>query len=59
MWDLPRQGIEPVSPAMAGGFLSPSPPGKAGGDYTLPVHQGVPPVTGNVACNDTAFAELK
>ena len=22
MWDLPRPGIEPVSPALAGGFLT-------------------------------------
>ena len=27
MWDLPRQGIEPVSPALAGGFLTAAPPG--------------------------------
>ena len=28
MWDLPGPGIEPVSPAMAGGFLTTAPPGK-------------------------------
>ena len=28
MWDLPGPGLEPVSPAMAGGFLSTAPPGK-------------------------------
>ena len=28
MWDLPRIGIEPVSPALAGGFLTTEPPGK-------------------------------
>ena len=28
MWDLPGQGLEPVSPAMAGGFLTTAPPGK-------------------------------
>ena len=27
-WDLPRPGIEPVSPALAGGFFSKEPPGK-------------------------------
>ena len=27
-WDLPGPGIEPVSPALAGGFLTPEPPGK-------------------------------
>ena len=28
MWDLPRPGIEPVSPALAGGFFTTEPPGK-------------------------------
>ena len=28
MWDLPRPGLEPVSPALAGGFLTTTPPGK-------------------------------
>ena len=28
MWDLPRPGLEPVSPALAGGFLTAAPPGK-------------------------------
>ena len=28
MWDLPRPGPEPVSPALAGGFLTTVPPGK-------------------------------
>ena len=28
MWDLPGLGIEPVSPALAGGFLNTAPPGK-------------------------------
>ena len=27
-WDLPGPGLEPVSPALAGGFLTPVPPGK-------------------------------
>ena len=25
-WDLPRPGLEPVSPALAGGFLTTAPP---------------------------------
>ena len=29
MWDLPVPGIEPVSPALAGGFLTTVPPGKS------------------------------
>ena len=31
MWDLPRPGIEPVSPALAGGFLTTVPQGKSQG----------------------------
>ena len=29
MWDLPGPGLEPVSPALAGGFLTTLPPGKS------------------------------
>ena len=29
MWALPGPGIEPVSPALAGGFLTTVPPGKS------------------------------
>ena len=29
MWDLPGQGIEPVSPALAGGLPTTVPPGKS------------------------------
>ena len=28
MWNLPRQSVEPVFPALAGGFFSTEPPGK-------------------------------
>ena len=28
MWDLPRPGFEPMSPALAGRFLTTAPPGK-------------------------------
>ena len=28
MWDLPRPGLEPMSPALAGRFLATAPPGK-------------------------------
>ena len=28
MWDLPGPGLEPVSPALAGGFVTTVPPGK-------------------------------
>ena len=29
MWDLPGPGLEPVSPALAGGFLNTASPGKS------------------------------
>ena len=29
MWNLPRPGVQPVPPALAGGFLSMVPPGKS------------------------------
>ena len=29
MWDLPGPGLEPVSPALAGGYLTTVPPGKS------------------------------
>ena len=29
MWDLPGPGLEPVYPALAGGFLTTAPPGKS------------------------------
>ena len=29
MWDLPGPGLEPVSPALAGGFLTTAPAGKS------------------------------
>ena len=32
MWDLPGPGLEPVSPASAGGFLTTAPPGKSNTD---------------------------
>ena len=28
MWDLPRSGIEPLSPVLAGGFFTTEPPRK-------------------------------
>ena len=33
MWDLPGPGLEPVSPALAGGFLSTAPPRKSRQKY--------------------------
>ena len=37
MWDLPRPGHEPVSLALANGFLTTAPPGKP--SFLLPVGQ--------------------
>ena len=28
VWDLPRSGVEPIFPALAGGFFTTEPPGK-------------------------------
>ena len=33
MWDLPRPGLEPVCPALAGRFLTTVPPGKSSGEF--------------------------
>ena len=33
MWDLPRPGLEPVSPALAGIFSTTAPPGKPAMQY--------------------------
>ena len=35
MWDLPRPGIEPLSPALAGRFSTTAPPGKPPRQYFL------------------------
>ena len=33
MWDLPGPGLDPVSPALAGGFLTIAPPGKSSATF--------------------------
>ena len=35
MWDLPRPGLDPVSPALAGRFSTTAPPGKPKKAYIL------------------------
>ena len=35
MWDLPGPGLEPVSPALAAGFLTTAPPGKSPNVFLL------------------------
>ena len=37
MWDLPRPGLEPVSPALAGGFSTTAPPGKPLSGFFPPI----------------------
>ena len=37
MWDLPGPGLEPVSPALAGGFLTTVPPGKPSSEPFLSI----------------------
>ena len=39
MWDLPRPGLEPMSPALAGRFSTTSPPGKPRYDILMAVWQ--------------------
>ena len=36
MWDLPKPGLEPMSPALAGRFSTTVPPGKPGKVFLLP-----------------------
>ena len=58
MWDLPGPGLEPVSPALAGGFLTAAPPGKPFSEFfndcvlekeaTLSIHWKVICVHGNM-----------
>ena len=38
MWDLPRPGLEPMSPALAGGFSTTAPPGKPKIHYLAEVY---------------------
>ena len=35
MWDLPRPGLEPMSPVLAGGFPTTAPPGKSDTSFIL------------------------
>ena len=41
MWDLLRPGLEPVSPALAGGFLTTVPLGKPKIHLFIPIHNEV------------------
>ena len=68
MWDLPGPGLEPVSPALVGRFLTTEPPGKPSFIYSsvyllIPNSQFIPPPPfpfGNhkfvfYVCNTTFF----
>ena len=35
MWDLPRPGVEPMSPTLVGGFFTTEPPGKPPGGVLI------------------------
>ena len=35
VWDLPRPGLEPMSPAVAGRFLTTAPPGKSNDSFFM------------------------
>ena len=41
MWNLPRPGIEPVSLALGGGFLTTKPPGKSSNEFCCNLYQRV------------------
>ena len=44
MWDLRGPGLELMSPALAGGFLTTAPPGKPNNEYFLSINM-LPPLT--------------
>ena len=48
MWDLPRPGLEPVPPALAGGFLTTVPPGKPTKNTIERIHEIRVEVTASV-----------
>ena len=48
MWDLPRPGLEPVSPALAGGFLTTAPAAKSPGSVLSMCRLGSEPRNGSV-----------
>ena len=41
MWDLPRPGLEPVSPALTGRFSTTAPPGKPWSPLSIPLIVGL------------------
>ena len=55
MWDLPRPGIEPLSPALAHGFLTAGPAGKT---LLLFHHFSCPVGTTGFLCSSSIDREL-
>ena len=51
MWGLPRPGVKPVSPVLAGGFFTTEPPGKP----KTPLLQESWQMCGAVECNGRRF----
>ena len=68
MWDLPRPGLEPVSPALAGGFSTTAPPGKPCPAFLLrhasareasSSENTPPPLPQNAVMEDRAFPRIQ
>ena len=61
MCSFPRPGIEPKSPALAGGFLSSDPPGKTylDSDYPLDTILSTPLDTGFYEAKARVFLDSK
>ena len=51
MWDLPRAGLEPMSPALAGGFLTTAPPGKPKALFFKNIYLFIHLVTLGLSCS--------
>ena len=51
LWDPPGPGVEPVSPAFAGGFLSSAPPGKSDSLMFTPFSGASQKVTSHQSCS--------
>ena len=53
-WDLPGPRLEPMSPALAGGFLTTVPPGKPWKGFLR--KKKAPESCVNISCNVSQFA---
>ena len=53
MWDLPRSGVEPVSPALAGRFFTIEPPGKPWEQVLMRMFQMLQPQHCNSCLNSS------